>query len=54
MHLGLPLEAPKPAEGCGVCAVLVRQRDRAREEFDHSAVTDADVELRNHPHGERG
>ncbi|MFJ4873941.1 hypothetical protein ACIP93_01775 [Streptomyces sp. NPDC088745] len=42
-----------PVEGRGVCAALVRQREQAREEFDYSAVTDADVELRNHPHGRR-
>ncbi|MFJ6697155.1 hypothetical protein ACIQM4_13945 [Streptomyces sp. NPDC091272] len=51
VHLELPMRAPTPAPDCDVCAALVRQRQQARSVHDYSAVTDADVELRNHPHG---
>ncbi|MEU0400498.1 hypothetical protein ABZ318_09610 [Streptomyces sp. NPDC006197] len=39
---------PEPVPHCVACALLVRDRRAARERFDHSAVTDADVLLRRH------
>lgn len=53
VHLALPLSPPKPAPGCGVCAALADQRREARDRGDYSAATDADVEIRNHPHRTR-
>ncbi|OON81794.1 hypothetical protein GBW32_30565 [Streptomyces tsukubensis] len=54
VHLALPLPLPKPAPGCDVCGSLVSQRQAARDRGDLSAATDADVEIRNHPHRTRG
>lgn len=54
VHLSLPLPPPEPAAQCGVCAALVRQQQEARDRGDLSAATDADVEIRNHPHATRG
>ncbi|AVH56740.1 hypothetical protein C4B68_14215 [Streptomyces dengpaensis] len=54
VHLSLPRTPPDPAPGCGVCAALVSQRQAARDRGDLSAATDADVEIRNHPHRTRG
>lgn len=53
VHLGLPGYEPDPVEGCGVCASLGRQREAARSAGDLSKVSDINVEIRNHPHGER-
>jgi hypothetical protein len=46
--LGLPLAWPDPPPDCKVCAALVRQRDQAAKEQDHSRVSDYNVEIRNH------
>ncbi len=54
VNLSLPLPPPEPAPDCDVCAALVRQRVEARDKKDLSAATDADVEIRNHPHRTRG
>nr|WP_236246673.1 hypothetical protein [Streptomyces sp. CC77] len=54
VHLSLPSPPPEPAPGCEVCTALVRQRQAARDRGDLSAATDADVEIRNHPHRTRG
>ncbi|MFI0983293.1 hypothetical protein ACH4SP_40575 [Streptomyces sp. NPDC021093] len=51
VHLMLPGRPPVPADDCDVCAALARQRQQAQDLHDYSAVTDVDVELRNHPHG---
>jgi hypothetical protein len=53
VHLSLPNLPPKPADGCGVCLALIAQRRVARDRGDLSAATDADVEIRNHPHRTR-
>ncbi|WP_406183399.1 hypothetical protein [Streptomyces sp. NBC_01006] len=53
MYLSLPNVPPKPADGCGVCRALVAQRQKARDLGDLSAATDADVEIRDHPHRTR-
>ncbi|MGW8731315.1 hypothetical protein ACWGNF_35385 [Streptomyces sp. NPDC055808] len=50
VHLRLPHAPPKPAQGCPVCAELVVRRRAARGRGDFSAATDADVEIRHHPH----
>ncbi|MFF5101682.1 hypothetical protein [Streptomyces sp. NPDC000134] len=50
VNLALPLPPPDPVPGCDVCAALVRQRRAARDRGDLSAATDADVEIRSHPH----
>ncbi|MFD6416166.1 hypothetical protein [Streptomyces sp. NPDC060194] len=49
-RLSLPLERAEAAPGCETCASLVEQREIARARGDFSAVTDADVEIRHHPH----
>ncbi|MET8329643.1 hypothetical protein [Streptomyces sp. NPDC005181] len=54
VYLSLPLNPPDPAPGCGVCTALVAQHQAARDRGDLSAATDADVEIRNHPHRTRG
>lgn len=53
VHVGLPAPDPPPVAGCGVCLALGRQRETARRVGDHSTASDASVEIRNHPHGER-
>lgn len=50
VHLPEPTLEPTPMPGCGVCAALVKQREAARQRGDFSAVSDANVELRNHRH----
>lgn len=54
VDLPLPLDQPKPAPRCGVCAALVRQRAEATAAGDYSKVSDCNVEIRNHPHPKRG
>ncbi|MES4831248.1 hypothetical protein ABVB25_29460, partial [Streptomyces anthocyanicus] len=39
---------PLPVPGCEACAWLAERRETARAAFDHSAVTDANVLLRQH------
>ncbi len=51
VELGLPFRPPRPAEGCGVCAALAKQRAEAREHGDFSAVTDLNVEIAAHGKG---
>lgn len=53
VHLPLPGPEPVPVEGCDVCEALGRQREDARRLRNMSAVSDASVEIRRHPHGER-
>ncbi|MCR8578955.1 hypothetical protein NE399_33510 [Streptomyces sp. Isolate_219] len=53
VYLSLPPASPTPAEGCGVCTALAKQRAAAAAEGDHSRVTDCNIELRNHPHRRR-
>ncbi|WP_399138989.1 hypothetical protein Q3A86_16170 [Streptomyces sp. NBUA17] len=43
---------PPPVTGCEVCAGLAERREAARAAFDHSAVTDTNVLLRQHQHEE--
>ena len=50
VNLALPPPPPKPAAGCEVCEALAVQRLAARDRGDLSAATDADVEIRCHPH----
>ncbi|CAM5418782.1 hypothetical protein SAVIM338S_02280 [Streptomyces avidinii] len=47
-----PFERPdaEPAEGCDVCAALVKQRTEYRKLRNASGVTDCNVEMRQHPH----
>ncbi|WSW77378.1 hypothetical protein OG390_33510 [Streptomyces sp. NBC_00996] len=54
VNLPLPPTPPEPVRGCDVCAALVGQRQEARDRGDLSAATDADVEIRSHPHKTRG
>ncbi|WP_319023113.1 hypothetical protein [Streptomyces phaeolivaceus] len=49
MHFDRP---PQPAPGCADCAELDRLRRNARDVYDHSAVTDANVLLRQHQRAE--
>lgn len=44
---------PSPAEGCDVCQALGEERREARAERDMSKVSDANVEIRRHPHAKR-
>ncbi|MFF4347839.1 hypothetical protein [Streptomyces sp. NPDC001530] len=48
--LGLPLDPPPPAHGCGVCGALARQRAEYAAAGNPSRATDCSVEIRNHPH----
>ncbi|MFF8310182.1 hypothetical protein [Streptomyces lydicus] len=50
VYLSLPPNAPKPVEGCGVCAALAKQRTKAEANGDFSTAADCSIELRNHPH----
>ncbi|MDQ0767224.1 hypothetical protein [Streptomyces canus] len=54
VNLQLPPEPPQPRPNCDVCAALAKQGQEARDRGDLSAATDADVEIRNHPHRTRG
>ncbi|MFC9911054.1 hypothetical protein [Streptomyces sp. NPDC059862] len=51
--LGLPLDAPEPPVGCGVCQALARQRAEAAARGDLSRVSDCNVEIRNHHEPQR-
>jgi len=52
--LPLRLETdPPPVPGCDVCAALDRERVEARRDGDMSTVSDANVEIRSHPHAQR-
>lgn len=51
--LSMPRLEPTPTAGCDVCAALASQRSDARKRGDMSAVSDANVELRSHPHRRR-
>ncbi|MEU5437664.1 hypothetical protein AB0G73_30405 [Streptomyces sp. NPDC020719] len=54
VELPLRLEAdPAPAPYCDVCGALDQQRREARAEGNLSAVSDANVEIRDHPHNTR-
>ncbi|AQS68906.1 hypothetical protein [Streptomyces pactum] len=45
---GDPGRPPAPVPDCDACARLADRREVARAAFDHSAVTDANVLLRQH------
>ncbi|MFJ4283001.1 hypothetical protein [Streptomyces massasporeus] len=49
-----PTRPPSPVRGCTGCEELALRRDRARAAFDGSAVTDANVLLRQHQRDEHG
>jgi hypothetical protein len=49
-----PNRPPAPVPGCAVCEELAVRRDKARAAFDGSAVTDANVLLRQHQRKEHG
>ncbi|MFF4985134.1 hypothetical protein ACFY3O_34455 [Streptomyces sp. NPDC001046] len=49
-----PARPPLPVRGCAVCEELDLRRGRARAAFDGSAVTDANVLLRQHQREEHG
>ncbi|MFI6495227.1 hypothetical protein [Streptomyces sp. NPDC050564] len=53
IDLPLPLDQPKPAPRCGVCAALARQGAKAVATGDYSKATDCNIEIRNHPHSRR-
>ncbi|MEV8128808.1 hypothetical protein AB0P07_32970 [Streptomyces sp. NPDC085944] len=46
--VGAPHRPPAPVPGCEACSWLADRRETARAAFDHSAVTDANVLLRQH------
>lgn len=39
---------PQPVQGCGECLSICVRRKNARSRSDYSAVSDANVELRQH------
>ncbi|MEU4097768.1 hypothetical protein [Streptomyces sp. NPDC026673] len=43
---------PAPTTGCGVCLALDTERTAARMRGDLSRVSDMNVEIRNHGHGD--
>ncbi|MGV9283168.1 hypothetical protein [Streptomyces sp. NPDC003730] len=45
---GEPERPPRPVPDCAACTWLADRREAARAAFDHSAVTDANVLLRQH------
>ncbi|MFE7896633.1 hypothetical protein ACFU3E_03645 [Streptomyces sp. NPDC057424] len=49
-----PARPPVPVPGCAACEELAARRDTARAAFDGSAVTDANVLLRQHQNREHG
>ncbi|MFF7795286.1 hypothetical protein [Streptomyces sp. NPDC007991] len=49
-----PSRPPAPVPGCATCEELGVRRDKARAAFDGSAVTDANVLLRQHQRQEHG
>ncbi|MEU0200240.1 MULTISPECIES: hypothetical protein [unclassified Streptomyces] len=49
-----PTRPPVPVPGCAACEELAVRRDKARAAFDGSAVTDANVLLRQHQRKEHG
>ncbi|MEU2538221.1 hypothetical protein [Streptomyces iakyrus] len=49
-----PTRPPSPVPECATCEELALRRDRARAAFDGSAVTDANVLLRQHQRQEHG
>ena len=49
-----PARPPSPVPACATCEELALRRDRARAAFDGSAVTDANVLLRQHQREEHG
>ena len=49
-----PARPPSPVPACATCEELALRRDRARAAFDGSAVTDANVLLRQHQRDEHG
>ncbi|MEV7415282.1 hypothetical protein [Streptomyces sp. NPDC089919] len=51
VHLTAPAAPARAVPGCDVCEALVKQRGEGYEAGDMSAVSDCNVELRNHPHG---
>jgi hypothetical protein len=54
VDLSPPGRAPAPVQDCATCAELAARREVARRSGDMSAVTDRNVEIRRHPHGEEG
>ncbi|WP_328551026.1 hypothetical protein [Streptomyces sp. NBC_00358] len=50
VDLPLPMDRPKPAPHCGVCAALVRQSAEAAASGDYSKASDCNGEIRHHPH----
>lgn len=52
-NVSLPPGSPKLAKDCGVCTALAKQRQTARDRGDLSAATNADIEIRYHPHRTR-
>lgn len=48
--LGMPLAPPAPIVHCQVCERAARARENAEQRNDPSAVTDANVTIRSHPH----
>lgn len=54
VHLGMPLAPPAPVVHCAVCNVAANDRRAARDRGDLSAVTDANVVIRQHPHDGMG
>lgn len=50
VHLGMPLPAPTPVAHCRVCTEAAGARRAAQDRGDLSAVTDANVAIRSHPH----
>jgi len=50
VHVGMPLDPPAPVARCKVCATAAQNRTAAQGRGDFTAVTDANVVIRRHPH----
>ncbi|MFH9413932.1 hypothetical protein [Streptomyces rochei] len=53
VYVGLPLDPPEPVEGCGICAGAAMARESAEARGAKTAVSDANVVIRRHPHKDR-
>jgi hypothetical protein len=47
----MPLPEPPPVHDCAECRALARQRDAAKQQHDHTTVSDCNIKIRRHPHG---
>ncbi|MFE0808233.1 hypothetical protein ACFW34_12205 [Streptomyces sp. NPDC058848] len=52
VYVGLPLDPPTPVAGCEICARAAKAREAARRMGAMTNLSDANVVIRRHPHGD--